>query len=69
MAVTIEEVDAVKSGINKQDFESSLQRVSDQIRWIDQQLTLKVNNEIRNSFQNQKNDISDTKAYINNVRI
>ncbi|MBM7598394.1 hypothetical protein JOC34_000751 [Virgibacillus halotolerans] len=68
MTIT-EEIVIPKSGVNKQEFEASLERISDQVRWMDQELALQVDNAIWNGFQNQENEISDAKAFVKNVRV
>ena len=68
MTIT-EEIVIPKSGVNKQEFEASLERISDQVRWMDQELALQVDNAIWNGFQNQENEINDAKAFVKNVRV
>ncbi len=62
-----EEIVITRSGVNKQDFEASLQLISDQIRWMDQKLTLQVDNTIYKGFQKQANEIGHAKALVKNV--
>lgn len=64
MSAIMEEIAVLNSGVNKRDFEASLEHVSNQIRWIEQKLTMKVDNEIWQSFQNQQKIIDDTKSMI-----
>lgn len=68
MSIAVEEISIPRRSINKKEFEVSLQQVSDQIRWIDQKLTMKVDNEIWQSFQDQQNEINFTKSIINRAR-
>ncbi|MBP1969574.1 hypothetical protein J2Z83_001681 [Virgibacillus natechei] len=51
-------------GAKKKDFEDSMQRITDQVRWIDQKLTMKVDKKISQGFQNNQQEISNTKSLI-----
>lgn len=64
MSTTVEVIAISENGVNKKEFEASLQKISDQLRWIDQKLTMKVDNEIWQSFQNQQNVINYTQSII-----
>lgn len=64
MSVVMEESAIPQTGVNKQEFEATLKHVSDQVRWIDQQLTMRVDNEVWQSFRNQHNEMNDTQALI-----
>lgn len=52
--------DHLNNGVSKADLEASLQYISDQIRWIEQKLTIKVEKEIYNSYQQQHHIINQT---------
>ncbi|MFA1820747.1 hypothetical protein ACDX78_11270 [Virgibacillus oceani] len=52
------------SGLEKRAAEASLQQLLDQIRIMDQKLTMKIDSEIWNKYQDQQNKIYYTKTII-----
>lgn len=50
----------LNTGVKKAEIEASLQYISDQIRWIEQKLTIKVEKEIYKSYQHQHHLINQT---------
>ncbi|RDW22072.1 hypothetical protein [Oceanobacillus chungangensis] len=50
----IKELDSFVNGVNKEDVESSVEHLLDQLRRIDQKLRLKVENEIKHNFHQQQ---------------
>lgn len=68
MSAAVEIIAISENGGQKKDFEASLQHISDQVRWMDQKLTMKVDNEIWQSFQNQQNEINYTQSIIKRVQ-
>ena len=69
MAVAAKEIEDFDQGMGKKDFEDALQRISDQIRLIDQSLTIKVDNEVWQNFRNHQHEIMYTKLMVNNMPI
>jgi len=52
------------SGLNKKAAEASFQQLLDQIRIMDQKLTMKIDSEIWHKYQDQQNKIYFTKTII-----
>ncbi|OZU90145.1 hypothetical protein CIL03_03105 [Virgibacillus indicus] len=69
MAVAAKKLEVFDQGMDKNDLEAALQRISDQIRLIDQSLTVKVDNEVWQSFNNHQQEIMYTKLMIKNMPI
>ncbi|PAV29463.1 hypothetical protein CIL05_11395 [Virgibacillus profundi] len=67
MALAAKKLNHSSGGVDKKNFEDSLQRISDQVRWIDQKLTMKIDNEVWQNFQDHQNEIRYTKSIIKNV--
>ncbi|HLR66291.1 hypothetical protein [Virgibacillus alimentarius] len=57
MTFAVNENDQMQNGVPKTEFEKSLQHISEQVRLMDQQLTIKVENNILLHFQHQQNEI------------
>ncbi|GAB3802521.1 hypothetical protein [Virgibacillus kimchii] len=51
-------------GVQKQKVEASFQMLLDQIRMMDQKLTMKIDSEIWHKYQDQQNKIYYTKTMI-----
>lgn len=68
MSVAAKEIVISKNGVNKREVEILLQRISEQVRWIDQKITMKIDNEIWQNFQSQQNEINFTKSIINQAK-
>lgn len=67
MALTARKVELVEYDTNKRDFENSMELIADQVRLIDQKVTMKVENEIWQCFQSKQTKINETKSFINKV--
>lgn len=68
MTVAIKKINQIQDGVPKNDFEKSLQRISDQVRSMDQKLTMRIENNIWESFQNQQNEIRYIEMMIERIR-
>lgn len=64
LAVRKFELKKRRDGAIKKDFEDSMQRITDEVRWIDQKLTMKVDKKISQGFQNNQQEINSTKSLI-----
>ncbi|MFD1169047.1 hypothetical protein [Oceanobacillus caeni] len=58
MSVAARKLDQYANGISINQFESSLQQISDQIRIMDEKLNMKTENEISYRYENQQYEIS-----------
>lgn len=58
MAVAINKLEEVPSGVTRKQFEASLQEIQNQLRLIDQKLMMKVENEITWQYKHQKNNVT-----------
>ncbi|WP_188453896.1 hypothetical protein [Virgibacillus oceani] len=57
MAIHAHKLEYSQYGVEKKEFAESLQRISDQLRWIDQKLQMKVENKIADTFYEQQHSI------------
>jgi hypothetical protein len=67
MALAEKEYTMGKTGVKKSSAEASFQRILDQIRIMDQKLTMKIDSEIWHSYQVQQNKIHYTRVMIDRV--
>ncbi|WP_106497440.1 hypothetical protein [Lentibacillus sp. Marseille-P4043] len=68
MTILAQKLSYSNEGIDKQAFVNSLQNMSDQLRWADQKLTMKVDNEIIQSFYYQQNTIRVAQSTVNRIK-
>ncbi|WBX79294.1 hypothetical protein PD280_16330 [Virgibacillus salarius] len=54
-------------GADRKSVELSLQQLSDQVRWLDQKLMMKVENEISDQFQDRMNEMNALKTTLKRV--
>ncbi|MEC5422500.1 hypothetical protein QGM71_03205 [Virgibacillus sp. C22-A2] len=69
MSLAVKIINSNTSGMDKRTVEATFQRMSDQIRWIDQKLTTKIDNEVWHHFQKQQEEIISTRFKINKLKI
>ncbi|MEN1969383.1 hypothetical protein WMZ97_15065 [Lentibacillus sp. N15] len=55
------------NGIDKAMFNHLLQELSDQLRWVDQKLTMKVDHEITQTYHFQQTMIQKVQANIDQI--
>ncbi|GAB3066238.1 hypothetical protein [Virgibacillus ainsalahensis] len=67
MALAARNSVAETSGVNHEELEASLQRMADQIRVIDQKLTMQVDKEVWERFQHQLTEINKTRISVKKV--
>ncbi|MBT2214230.1 hypothetical protein F3157_09775 [Virgibacillus dakarensis] len=68
MTIAARRLSYSNNGMDRQTFANSLQQISDQLRWVDQKLTMKVDNEIVDAFYSQQKKINKIQANINHVK-
>lgn len=54
MAATARKLSHMQKGVDKTSFNTSLQYLSDQLRWAEQKLTMKVDETIEQDYHNQQ---------------
>ncbi|CDQ39840.1 MULTISPECIES: hypothetical protein [Virgibacillus] len=52
------QMDASEQGADRRTVEVSLQHLADQIRWMDQKLMMKIENDISDHYHDQMNEIN-----------
>lgn len=65
MEIVARKLSYIDDGINKQTYTNALQHISDQLRWIDQKLTMKVDHDISQTFYGQQLKIDATQTIVN----
>ncbi|WP_099158325.1 hypothetical protein [Virgibacillus ndiopensis] len=68
MGIRAHNLEYSQYGIEKKEFADSLQRISDQLRWIDQKLQMKVENKITDSFYEQQHSIKRVQLISNQLK-
>lgn len=67
MSFAIRNLHTANSGADRKSVELSLQQLSDQVRWLDQKLMMKVENEISDQFQDRMNEMNALKTTLMRV--
>lgn len=68
MTAVIRETNQIPRGVPKKDFEKSLERIYEQVRWMDQKLTIKINGSISEQFQYQQNELRYLEILIESMK-
>ncbi|GAA0423231.1 MAG: hypothetical protein ACQEWU_15445 [Bacillota bacterium] len=67
MSFAIRNLHTANPGADRKSVELSLQQLSDQVRWLDQKLMMKVENEISDQFQDRMNEMNALKTTLKRV--
>jgi len=68
MTALMNERNQISNGIAKKEFENSLERIYEQVLWMDQKLTIKINSEISDEFQHQQNELRYLEVLIESIK-
>lgn len=58
----------IPNGVPKKEFENSLERIYEQVQWMDQKITMKINGEISEEFQHQQNELRYLEILIESIK-
>ncbi|MDY7045945.1 hypothetical protein RVS70_17240 [Virgibacillus sp. M23] len=67
MSFAIRNLHTANPGADRKSVELLLQQLSDQVRWLDQKLMMKVENEISDQFQDRMNEMNALKTTLKRV--
>ncbi|MBY7143520.1 hypothetical protein KFZ56_10770 [Virgibacillus sp. NKC19-3] len=64
MSLTARKLELNEYDINKKDFEASIEQIADQVRLIDQKMTMTIEREISQGFEDNLRKVNETKFLI-----
>ncbi|WP_449353919.1 hypothetical protein ACUL41_09755 [Virgibacillus natechei] len=67
MSLLARELEPIEYDTNKKDFQASIEQIADQVRLIDQKMTMTVEKEIWQGFENNQKKVNKTKILVKRV--
>ncbi|WP_373896142.1 hypothetical protein [Virgibacillus sp. CBA3643] len=67
MSLLARELEPIEHDTNKKDFQASIEQIADQVRLIDQKMTMTVEKEIWQGFENNQKKVNKTKILVKRV--
>ncbi|UJL48065.1 hypothetical protein KFZ58_09540 [Virgibacillus sp. NKC19-16] len=64
MSLPARKLEPIEYDTNKKEFESSIEQIADQARLIDQKMTMTIEKEISQGFENRQKKVNETKFFV-----